>query len=136
MKKSKFYVIGFASLLAFDTLTQISTKFAARQAGEFKFRWEWLLVLSHNFWLYLAICGYLGSFVTWMTLLKRAPVGSAFAASHLGLVPVLALSAVIFGEVLTVTQIAGAICIVLGIVFLSFGADKAKQHDESLARTR
>jgi drug/metabolite transporter (DMT)-like permease len=136
MKRGYFYVIGFGTFLAFDTLTQISTKFASRQAGEFMLRWEWLLVVSHNPWLYVAIAGYLGSFVAWMTLLKRAPVGPAFAASHLGLVPVLALSAVIFGEELTVTQITGAICIVLGIVFLSFGADTTKQHDESWVGTR
>jgi drug/metabolite transporter (DMT)-like permease len=136
MKKRYFYVIGFASLLAFDTLTQISTKVASLQAGEFKLRWEWFFAVSHNLWLYVALCGYLGSFVVWMTLLKHAPVGPAFAASHLDLVPVLALSAVIFGEVLTVTQITGAICIVLGIIFLSVGADTAKRHDESWAGTR
>jgi drug/metabolite transporter (DMT)-like permease len=57
-------------------------------------------------------------------LLKRAPVGPAFAASHLGLVAVLAISVAYFGEHLSVMQVVGALCIVLGIVFLSLSEAK------------
>jgi len=80
---------------------------------------EWLLTVSHNLWLYGAVAGYLGAFVAWMTLLKHAPVGPAFAASHIGLVAVLAISVAYLGEHLTSMQVVGALCIVLGIVFLS-----------------
>lgn len=119
MKKLYFYTIGFAILIAFDTLTQVSIKLASGQAGAFLMSVDWLLVVLHNPWLYAAVLGYMGAFFAWMTLLKHAPVGPAFAASHLGLIPVLLISAIYFGEKLTNMQILGAVCIMVGIVFLS-----------------
>jgi drug/metabolite transporter (DMT)-like permease len=68
--------------------------------------------------------GYLGSFVAWMTLLKHAPVGPAFAASHLEIVLVLIISALYFGDRLSEMQIVGALLIVLGIVCLSLSESK------------
>lgn len=124
MKKRHFYATGFAVLVVFDTLTQVSIKLASNQAGEFAMTLQWLLVVSHNPWLYAAIAGYLGAFAAWMTLLKHAPVGPAFAASHLGLVPVLAISVAFFDERLTTLQVVGTICIVAGIVFLSLSEAK------------
>ena len=50
---------------------------------------EWLKAAVLSPWIYGAVAGYLGAFVTWMTLLKHAPVGPAFAASHLEVVTVL-----------------------------------------------
>lgn len=124
MKKRHFYAIGFGVLILFDTLTHVSVKLASSRAGEFVMKLEWLLAVSRNPWLYGAAAGYLGAFVAWMTLLKHAPVGPAFAASHLGLVAVLAVSVIYFGEQLTTMQLAGALCIVLGIVFLSLSEAK------------
>jgi drug/metabolite transporter (DMT)-like permease len=124
MKKQYFYAIGFAILIAFDTLTQVSIKLASGQAGEFAVRVDWLLVVLHNPWLYAAVLGYLGAFFAWMTLLKHAPVGPAFAASHLGLIPVLLISATYFGEKLTIMQLLGAVSIMVGIVFLSLSEAK------------
>ena len=63
-----------------------------------------------------------------MTLLKHAPVGPAFAASHLEIIFVLILSAMFFGEKLKAMQIVGAVCIVFGIVCLSLSESK-NPHD-------
>ena len=68
------------------------------------------------------VIGYVGSFVTWMTLLKHAPVGPAFAASHLEVVTVLIISVLAFDEKLTLMQLLGGASIVLGI----------DQHDTAL----
>jgi drug/metabolite transporter (DMT)-like permease len=124
MKKLYFYAIGFAILIAFDTLTQVSIKLASGQAGAFSMSMDWLIVVLHNPWLYAAVLGYLGAFFAWMTLLKHAPVGPAFAASHLGLIPVLLISATYFGEKLTTMQFLGAVSIMIGIVFLSLSEAK------------
>lgn len=124
MSKRYFYVIGFAVLIAFDTLTQVSIKLASAQAGEFMMNSEWLLAVTRSFWLYAAVLGYLGAFGAWMTLLKHAPVGPAFAASHLGLIPVLVISVIYFGEQLTTMQVLGALSIMLGIAFLSMSEAK------------
>lgn len=128
MKTRYFYLIGFGALMLFDTLTQVSFKLASSQAGEFIPKIEWLLVVLHNPWIYVAAIGYIGSFIAWMTLLKRAPVGPAFAASHLAIVFVLVISVAYFGEHLTVMQVVGALSIILGIVFLSL-SEARQSHD-------
>lgn len=119
MSTKRFYILGFGALMLFDTLTQVSFKLASTHAGEFTLRLEWLIQVFHNYWIFGAVIGYLGSFITWMTLLKHAPVGPAFAASHLEVVTVLAISVLYFGEHLSLLQIGGAMLIVVGIIFLS-----------------
>ncbi|MFM9913744.1 MAG: DMT family transporter [Methylophilaceae bacterium] len=124
MKKAYFYAIGFSVLIFFDTLTHVAIKLASSHAGEFAISAEWIALVLQNPWLYCAILGYLGAFVSWMTLLKHAPMGPAFAASHLGMVAVLAVSVGFFGEHLSNLQLVGAACIVLGIVCLSISETK------------
>jgi drug/metabolite transporter (DMT)-like permease len=128
MRTRYFYLIGFGALMLFDTLTQVSFKLSSSHAGEFLPKIEWLLVVLHNPWIYVAAIGYIGSFIAWMTLLKRAPVGPAFAASHLAIVFVLVISVSYFGEHLTVMQVVGALSIILGIVFLSL-SEARHSHD-------
>lgn len=118
MNRARFYVLGFATLAVIDTATQVSLKLASAQA-------EGLRAAAFSPWTYLAIAGYLGAFAMWMTLLEHAPVGPAFAASHIDVVTVLAVSVPLFGERLTPVQLAGAACIVAGILFLSRGEARA-----------
>jgi drug/metabolite transporter (DMT)-like permease len=121
---TRFYVLGFGALMLFDTWTQVSFKLASYQTGEFVMTMAWLKAAVLSPWIYGAVAGYLGAFVTWMTLLKRAPVGPAFAASHLEVVTVLIVSVLYFGEHLAPLQVIGGLCIVLGIVFLSLSESK------------
>jgi drug/metabolite transporter (DMT)-like permease len=124
MNSRRFYLAGFGALMAFDTWTQVSFKLASNQTGEFVSTLAWFKSAALSPWIYGAVAGYLGAFVTWMTLLRRAPVGPAFAASHLEVVSILIVSVLFFGEHLTVLQIAGGLCIVLGIVFLSLSESR------------
>lgn len=119
MSTPRFYLIGFGALMLFDTLTQVSLKLVTMHTGEFAMTLEWLRQIVASAWILGAILGYLGAFATWMTLLKHAPIGPAFAAAHLEVVPVLAISWFVFGERLGAAQIAGAACIILGVVCLS-----------------
>ena len=113
--KRRFYVIGFLMLMAFDTLAQISFKVAGTQALPLEFSADWLLRVFGQPWIYGAFIGYIGAFFAWMTLLKHAPIGPAFAASHLEIVAVLGLSVWLFGETIGWPQIAGGLLIVAGI---------------------
>ena len=124
MSTARFYVLGFGVLMLFDTWTQVSFKLASHQTGEFAMTLAWLKAAVSSPWIYGAVAGYLGAFVTWMTLLKHAPVGPAFAASHLEVVTVLIISVLYFGERLVPLQIVGGLCIVLGIIFLSLSESK------------
>jgi drug/metabolite transporter (DMT)-like permease len=121
----RFYLIGFLALMAFDTLAQISFKYAATQALPLAFSTEWLLRVFGQPWIYGAFVGYIGAFFAWMTLLQHAPIGPAFAASHLELVSVMLLSVWLFGEHIGPWQIVGALTIVAGIVCLALGEAEA-----------
>lgn len=124
MKKSTFYLIGFGLLMLFDTLTQLSFKMASNHAGAFVADWHWLKTVFSQPWVYGAVLGYIGAFAAWMTLLKHAPVGPAYAASHMEIVVVVILSHYLFGDKLNPMQIVGTLLIVLGIVFLSLSESK------------
>lgn len=62
-------------LNGFDTITQISIKYAGDQALPFELSTNWLGRLFGQPWIYGAVVGYIGAFFTWITLLKRAPIG-------------------------------------------------------------
>jgi drug/metabolite transporter (DMT)-like permease len=119
-----FYGIAFTALAVFDTATQVSFKLSAHRTGPFAFDASWFKAAALSPWIYVAIAGYVCAFVTWMTLLKHAPVGPSFAASHIDVVTVLAVSVPLFGERLAPAQLAGAGCVVLGIVLLSLSESK------------
>lgn len=119
MSTKRFYILGFSALMLFDTMTQVSFKLATTHAGAFMPTTTWLWEVFFNPWIYGAVIGYVGSFITWMTLLKHAPVGPAFAASHLEVVTVLAISVLYFGEHLSLMQVLGGLLIVAGIICLS-----------------
>ena len=122
MSTRRFYLLGFAALLLFDTLTQVFFKLATQHAGAFQANSSWLLGIVHNG--FAALLGSVLAFVTWMTLLKHAPLGPAFAASYLEVVTILIVSVVYFGERLAPIQAVGALCIVAGIVCLGIGKSK------------
>ncbi|HEY2387302.1 MAG TPA: EamA family transporter [Candidatus Binatia bacterium] len=106
-------------LLTFDTFSQLGFKFAALAAGPADLKLDWFVRIVRDKWIYLAVAGYLGAFITWMTLLQRAPVGPAFAASHLDIVTVLLLSGLVLDERLSRVQMLGAALILTGIGILA-----------------
>ncbi|KAF1026972.1 MAG: 4-amino-4-deoxy-L-arabinose-phosphoundecaprenol flippase subunit ArnE [Acinetobacter bereziniae] len=114
-----FYIVGFIILMSFDTLAQISFKFASLHAMPLTYDIAWLSRILTHYWIYGAIIGYIGAFFTWMTLLKHAPVGPAFAASHLELISVTILSIWLFNEPLTLSKVIGATFILVGVLFLA-----------------
>ena len=124
-----FYIVGFCALLSFDTLAQISFKYASIHALPVTFDIPWLIRVFSHPWIYGAFVGYIGAFFTWMTLLKHAPVGPSFAASHLELISVTLLSIWLFNESLTLPKIIGASLIIIGVLFL------AKQENDDVKIT-
>ena len=115
----RFFIIGFLILMSFDTLAQICFKFTAIHADPLDFDMAWFVRVFSHPWVYGAFLGYIGAFVTWMTLLRYAPVGPSFAASHLELISVTALSVWLLNEPLNMYKIAGGVLIVLGVLCLA-----------------
>jgi drug/metabolite transporter (DMT)-like permease len=123
--------LGFAALVLIDTWTQIAFKLASRQTGEFILNTRWLSAAAVSPFIYGAIAGYIAAFLAWMTLLEHAPVGPAFAASHLEVVTVLIISVPLFGEHLSAGKLAGAACIVTGIIMLSLSESRTPLPDHA-----
>ena len=122
----RFYLIGFLLLMTFDTLAQISFKYAGTHALPVAASLAWVLRVFVQPWIYGAVIGYIGAFFTWMSLLKHAPIGPAFAASHLEVVSVMLLSVWLFNEHLNLARVLGAIAIIAGIVCL--GLAESREH--------
>lgn len=133
MKTWRFYLAGFALLLTFDTVVQLSFKLTGEHALPAAASLAWVARVFAQPWIYLALAGYVGNFFTWMSLLRHAPIGPAFAASHLDVVTVMLASALIFHEPLTPLRLLGAGVIVLGIVCLACAEKIAPQQQEAPA---
>lgn len=121
MSLKRFYLVGFLVLIAFDTVSQVCFKMTAIRAAPFALDGAWFLRVLAEPWVYGSIVGYLGAFFTWMTLLRHAPIGPAFAASHLELVGVMIISVPVFGEAISPLQFAGAALIIAGVGCLALG---------------
>lgn len=127
----KFYLIGFLFLLLFDTLGQCSFKLTAQHAEPLEMSFDWIIRVFTNPWVYTAVFGYIGAFFTWMLLLKKAPIGPAFAASHLEVVTVMLASYWIFNEQITLLRLLSAAFIIIGIVFLALAEHKLQPNPET-----
>ena len=106
-------------------MTQISFKLAARQTGEFGATWAFGGAALHNPWLYAAAAGYIASFFAWLKLIEHAPIGSAYAVSHLEIVVILIISVFFFGERLDTRSVVGAIAIMAGVGVLGYAERKS-----------
>ena len=115
------YAFGFLLLMAFDTAAQVGFKLAGMHAFPPEANPQWVLRLFAKPWIYGAIAACIGAFFTWISVLQRAPIGPAFAASHIEVVSVMLMSALVFGEHIGSGQAVGALMIVGGIVCLAMG---------------
>ena len=129
----RYYLGGFALLLAFDTVVQMSFKLTGAHAWPPQANPAWLMRILAQPWIYLALLGYVGNFFTWMNLLKHAPIGPAFAASHLDVISVMLASAWLFHEALTPMRLLGAGIIMLGIACLAIAESGSPQASGTAA---
>jgi drug/metabolite transporter (DMT)-like permease len=118
MKKSSM-VHGFLLLVTIDTFVQIAFKFAGENTLPVSFDLAWLSRVAHEPWLAGALVGAGAAFATYMTLIRHAPIGPAFAASHLDIVAVTLFSVLYLGASLTPWQMLGCCAIVTGVLVLA-----------------
>jgi drug/metabolite transporter (DMT)-like permease len=129
MSTRRFYLIGFLLLLVCDVIVQISFKLAGNHAFPPEANLDWIWRVFGHPWIYFAVVGYIGNFFIWMSLLKHAPIGPAFAATHLEVVAVMLFSVWLFNEPLTAARVVGACIIVAGIVCLALAEDGENSDD-------
>ncbi len=111
-------LLGFLLLLTFDTSGQVGIKLAGERIGIGE-DVGWLLRVLGEPLIYLVLLCYGGAFATYVSLLKYAPVGPAYAAAHGHIVTVLIISMAFLGERLTVVQGLGGLAIMAGIAILA-----------------
>lgn len=122
MKRS--ILLGFLLLLTFDTASQVGVKLAGERIGTGADA-AWLLRVAQEPLIYLVLACYAGAFVTYIALLKYAPVGPAYAAAHGHIVTVLVISILFLGERLTLLQGLGGLAIFAGIMILAVTEPRA-----------
>ncbi|MGE5510935.1 MAG: EamA family transporter [Bacteroidota bacterium] len=111
-------LLGFLLLLTFDTASQVFMKLAAEGITRMD-DGAWLSKVAQEPLILLVLLCYLGAFLTYISLLRYAPVGPAYAAAHGHIVTVLLLSILFFGERLSLVQGVGVLAIVTGIAILA-----------------
>jgi drug/metabolite transporter (DMT)-like permease len=118
MKRSTM-LIGFLLLVAIDTFVQIGFKLAGNNTLPVTLDLPWLGRVGQEPWVVGVLLGYGAAFLVYMTLIKYAPIGPAFAASHMEIVTVTLFSVLVFGDTLTLWQAVGCCAIVTGVVVLA-----------------
>lgn len=113
------YLIGFAALMLFETLGQLGFKFVAERTAPVMLDGPFFARLLSEPWAGILVLAFVATFTTYMALLRDAPVGPLFAASHLDIVAVAIISLPLFGERLTAIQLVGCGSIVAGVLVLA-----------------
>ena len=112
-------LLGFLLLVAVDTCVQIGFKFAGNNTLPVTLDLPWLERVVNEPWVLGVLAGYGAAFVIYMTLIKHAPIGPAFAASHMEIVTVTLFSYFYFGDSITLVQALGCCAIVGGVIVLA-----------------
>jgi multidrug transporter EmrE-like cation transporter len=116
---NRYILLGFLLLMSIDTASQVCIKLAGNRIGPFEFDATWLARATAEPLIYLVLLSFGCSFVVYITLLKYAPVGPAYAAAHSHIVGVLMVSILVFGERLSLMQALGATAIMAGVTILA-----------------
>jgi multidrug transporter EmrE-like cation transporter len=111
-------LLGFLLLLTFDTAAQVGVKLASERIGTGA-DLDWVLRVAREPLVHLVLACYGGAFATYISLLKYAPVGPAYAAAHGHIVTVLLISILFLGERLSLLQCLGALAILAGVIVLA-----------------
>jgi drug/metabolite transporter (DMT)-like permease len=122
------FALGFIVLLGFDTFGQVGFKMVAERTHPVLPELAFLVRLVQEPWVLAVALAYIGAFIVYMSLMKSAPIGPLFAASHLELVTVAIVGVVVFGESLGPIQIVGCLAILGGIVLLARDQTDEKHH--------
>lgn len=112
-------LLGFLLLIAVDTFVQIGFKFAGNNTLPVTLDLPWFERVINEPWVLAVLAGYGIAFMIYMTLIKHAPVGPAFAASHMEIVTVTVFSVYYFGDSITALQVLGCCSIVAGVIVLA-----------------
>jgi multidrug transporter EmrE-like cation transporter len=112
------FLAGLLALVCFDTAGQLGFKFMAEAAGPAVASATWVHTVVTSPAFVVTVAAYIGAFFVYMLLVRRVAIGPLFAASHLELVTITAISMFYFDERFSLVQALGCAVIFAGIVVL------------------
>jgi drug/metabolite transporter (DMT)-like permease len=112
-------LLGFGLLIVVDTFVQIAFKLAGDNTLPITLDLPWILRVVGEPWVLGVLAGYSAAFVLYMTLIRHAPIGPAFAAAHSEIVTVTLFSTWYFGDSISLVQAIGCCAIVGGVMVLA-----------------
>lgn len=110
-------------LIAFESGAQVSLKLGGDGLSAIPFGVEWLLAAVSSVAVMVAVGCYIGSFLTWMLILRSSKLSLAFPLSSLVFVVVLMVSWLGLGETISPLHWLGVCVIIGGIVLLADGKE-------------
>jgi drug/metabolite transporter (DMT)-like permease len=110
-------------LIAFESGAQVSLKLGGDGLSAIPFGVEWLLAAVSSVAVMVAVGCYIGSFLTWMLILRSSKLSLAFPLSSLVFVVVLMVSWLGLGENISPLHWLGVCVIIGGIVLLAEGKE-------------
>ena len=114
--------ILFAILPVISLAYQITAKTSANKLAEAKFDLAWLAAAARMPSVQLLVALEIAAFAAWMTVLAEMPLSAAFPLSAVSYVLIIAASAVVFHEPISVLQVVGSLAILLGVLLIGRGA--------------
>ncbi|MDB6051648.1 MAG: transporter [Pseudomonas sp.] len=108
-------------LIAFESGAQLSLKVGGDGLAAIPFGLNWLLAALSSVAVMVAVFCYIGSFLTWMLILRSSKLSLAFPLSSLVFVVVLLGSWLGLGESISALHWLGVCVIIGGIVLLAEG---------------
>jgi drug/metabolite transporter (DMT)-like permease len=110
-------------LIAFESGAQVSLKVGGDGLSAILFGVDWLLAAVNSVAVMVAVGCYIGSFLTWMLILRSSKLSLAFPLSSLVFVVVLMVSWLGLGESISPLHWLGVCVIIGGIVLLADGKE-------------
>lgn len=121
--------LTWLALVATDTAAQLLFKAAAQGLDEPRFATEWIAMVAQSPRVWAGVLCLLLTFGSWMLILRRAPISSAYPVTSLSIVCVVVASRIVFGDAVAPMQYAGIALIVLGVALLR--ADRIEPAGEA-----
>ncbi len=109
----------WALLIGFESAAQLALKVGGDELNTMSFGLQWLLAALSNMAVLAAVGCYVGSFLSWMLILRRSSLSLAFPLSSLVFVVVLLGSWLGLGEHISALHWLGVWVIIGGIVLLA-----------------
>jgi multidrug transporter EmrE-like cation transporter len=116
MARSPAIHIFWGMLLAFDVAIQVTMKFAGDQLRPIPLGFDWVAAALSSPMVWIALVGYMATFVLWLAILHSSPLSAAFPTTALVYVLVPLAGWLYLGEDVMLGQAVGIALIIAGVL--------------------